>query len=82
MPPVRAPLLCRRVIRLLSPGLFEMFGEWIALPCRRILEGDMGDIYRKLSFGSSAPPNAPKCNRQLISNAITGDTARRMRLPG
>ncbi|GHH92921.1 hypothetical protein GCM10017779_33780 [Streptomyces capillispiralis] len=41
----------------------------------------MGDIYRKLSFGSSMPPNAPKCNRQLIPNTVTRDTNWRMRVP-
>jgi hypothetical protein len=41
----------------------------------------MGDIYRKLSFSSSALPNAPKCNRQLIPNTMTRDTTWRMRVP-
>ncbi|GAA2044570.1 hypothetical protein GCM10009757_10170 [Streptomyces cheonanensis] len=35
----------------------------------------MGDIYRKLSFGSLVLPNAPKCNRRLIPIAVTRDTA-------
>lgn len=45
------------------------------------LEGDIGDIYRKLSFGSSALPNAPKCNRRLIPHTLTRDTTSRMRVP-
>lgn len=41
----------------------------------------MGDIYRKLSSGSSALLDAPKCNRQLIPNIMTRDTGWRMRVP-
>jgi hypothetical protein len=69
---------------LVSAALFEMRDEWIALPRRHLPEGDTGDtrdIYRKISFGSSVLPNAPKCNRQLITNTMTRDTAWRMRVP-
>ncbi|MEV5082922.1 hypothetical protein AB0K74_30245 [Streptomyces sp. NPDC056159] len=67
--------------RLVSAALFEMHDEWIALPRRHLPEGDMGDIYRKLAFGSSVLPNAPKCNRQLIPNTMTRDTTWQMRVP-
>ncbi|QDN85367.1 hypothetical protein FNV62_05665 [Streptomyces sp. RLB3-17] len=70
-----------RTTRLVSAALFEMHDEWIALPRRHLPEGDMGDIYRKLSFSSSVLPNAPKCNRQLIPNAMTRATTWRMRVP-
>ncbi|MEU4898596.1 tyrosine-type recombinase/integrase [Streptomyces sp. NPDC021722] len=43
-------------IRLVSAALFEMHDEWIALPRQHLPEGDMGDICRKLSFGSSRYP--------------------------
>lgn len=88
--PVRAPSRCCRwgaallrcrTIRFISAALFEMHDEWIALPRHHLPEGDMGDIYRKLSFRSSVLPNAPKCNRQLIPNTMTRDTTRRMRVP-
>jgi putative transposase len=69
------------LLRLVTAVLFEMHDEWIALPRRHLPEGDMGDICRKLSFGSSVLPNAPKCNRQLIPNAMTRDTTWRMRVP-
>ncbi|QEV55872.1 hypothetical protein CP981_33465 [Streptomyces platensis] len=75
-------LLRCRTIRLASAALFEMHDEWIALPRRHLPEGDMGDICRKLSFSSSALPNAPQCNRQLISDSMTRDTTWRMRVPG
>jgi len=77
------PLSLRcRAVRLVSAALFEMHDEWIALPRRHLPEGDMGDIYRKLSLGSSVLPNAPKYNRQLIPDIMTRDTAWRMRVPG
>lgn len=63
-----------RTIRSVSDALFEMHDEWNALPRRHLPEGDMGDIYRKLSFSSSALPNAPKCNRQLIPKTMTRAT--------
>lgn len=44
-------------------------------------EGAMGEIYRKLSLSSPAPPNAPKCNRHLIPHTMTRDTTWRMRVP-
>ncbi|MFI0790436.1 hypothetical protein ACH4Q6_33135 [Streptomyces lydicus] len=56
--------------------------EWIALPRRHLPEGDMGGICRKLCFGSSALPNAPKCSRQLIPSSTARDTTWRMRVPG
>lgn len=77
-----SPLLRCRTIRLVSAALFEMRDEWIALPRRHLPEGDMGDICRKLSFGSSVLSNAPKCSRQLIPNSMTRDTTWRMRVPG
>lgn len=70
-----------RTIRLVSAALFEMHDEWIALPHRHLPEGDMGDIYRKLSFTSSALPKAPKCNRQLIPSAMARATTWRVRVP-
>lgn len=73
-------LRCRAIL-LVSAALFEMRDEWIALPRHHLPEGDMGDIYRKLSFNSYVLPNAPKCNRQLIPNAMTRDTTWRMRVP-
>lgn len=66
--------LRRGTIRLVSAALFEMHDEWIALPRQHLPEGDMGDICRKLSFGSSALPNVPKCNVQLIPNSMSRDT--------
>jgi hypothetical protein len=70
-----------RDFRLVSAALSEMRDEWIALPRRHLPEGDMSDICRKLSFSSSVLPNAPKCNRQLIPNTMTRETAWRMRVP-
>lgn len=81
MLPVGSPLLHCRTIRLVSAALFEMHDEWFALPRRHLPEGDMGDICHTLSFCSPALPNAPKCNRQLIFNSMTGDTTWRMRVP-
>ncbi len=72
--PVGSPLLRCGTIRLVSAALFEMHDEWIALPRQHLPEGDMGDICRKLSFGSSTLPNVPKCNVQLIPNSMTRDT--------
>jgi hypothetical protein len=66
---------------LISAALFEVHDEWITLPRRQLPEGDMGDIYRKLSFSSSLLLNAPKCNRKLISNSVTRDNIWRMRVP-
>ncbi|MGX1761716.1 hypothetical protein ACWIG5_33230 [Streptomyces lydicus] len=59
-----------------------MHDEWIALPRRHLPEDDMGGICRKLSFGSSALPNAPQCSRQLIRNSTARATTWRMRVPG
>ncbi len=77
-----SPLLRFRTIRLVSAAFFEMHDEWIALPRRHLPEGDMGGICRKLCFGSSALPNAPKCSRQLIPSGMARDTTWRMRVPG
>lgn len=72
--PVGSPSLRCGTIRLVSAALFEMHDEWITLSRQHLPEGDMGDICRKLSFRSSALPNVPKCNVQLIPNSMTRDT--------
>lgn len=81
MLPVGVSVVACQTIGSVSAALFEMRDEWIALPRRHLPEGDMGDIYRELSFSSSALPNAPKCDRQLIPNAMTRATTWRMRVP-